>query len=45
MTGDVQASVYGAPVMGFFRNAKPEGCTSGGAYVPCIYLHAMWELP
>ena len=21
------------------------GCTSGGAYVRCIYSHAMWELP
>ena len=21
------------------------GCTSGGVYVPCIYMHAMWELP
>ena len=21
------------------------GCTSGGVYVPCIYLHASRELP
>ena len=21
------------------------GCSSGGVYVPCIYMHAMWELP
>ena len=20
-------------------------CTSGGVYVPCIYMHARWELP
>ena len=20
-------------------------CTSGGVYVPCIYMHARWEFP
>ena len=21
------------------------GCTSGGVYAPCIYMHARWDLP